>query len=425
MLLFKHYFYNASFSETGGGGEEALCRHPPLREAVLGGSGSSVWRGRCCSSSSYRPRPGPAPCRIPIKWFLCTPLPAALLWAPREERGGLEGAIPLRACGGGAGTGRERPSAGTTGSGSHCGAMLRGRWLLPGASLALGAGLGAALTARWQRREDDAEAVAGLLGRVPVLPVVQAAAAAGPPAVPGSGRVELTKYGLPGLAQLRSRESYVLCYDPRSRSALWVIEQLNRETLSGASDRAACDFQEDDSVHEYHRATNADYRGSGFDRGHLAAAANHKWSQKAMRDTFYLSNVAPQVPHLNQNAWNNLEKYSRSLARNNKNVYVCTGPLYLPRMEADGKMYVKYQVIGKNNVAVPTHFFKVLILEKESGEIELRSYVMPNSPVDENIPLERFLVPIESIERASGLLFVPNILKRTSNLKAITAGNKR
>lgn len=173
--------------------------------------------------------------------------------------------------------------------------MLRGRWLLPGASLALGAGLGSVLTTLWQRREGDAEEAAGLLGRVPVLPAVQAAAAAGPPAVTGSGRVELTKYGLPGLAQLRSRESYVLCYDPRSRSALWVIEQLNRETLSGASDRAACDFQEDDSVHEYHRATNADYRGSGFDRGHLAAAANHKWSQKAMRDTFYLSNVAPQV----------------------------------------------------------------------------------------------------------------------------------
>ncbi|XP_009683356.2 endonuclease G, mitochondrial [Struthio camelus] len=301
--------------------------------------------------------------------------------------------------------------------------MARGRWLLPGASLALGAGLGAALTARGQRGE--AGGGTGLLGRLPVVPALAAAAGPPPPQPAGSGRAELAKYGLPGLAQVRSRESYVLCYDPRSRSALWVIEQLNRDTLSGASDRAACDFQEDDSVHEYHRATNADYRGSGFDRGHLAAAANHKWSQKAMRDTFYLSNVAPQVPHLNQNAWNNLEKYCRSLARKNKNVYVCTGPLFLPRMEADGKMYVKYQVIGKNNVAVPTHFFKVLILEKESGEIELRSYVMPNSPVDENIPLERFLVPIESIERASGLLFVPNILKRTNNLKAITAGNKR
>nr|XP_030142668.3 endonuclease G, mitochondrial [Taeniopygia guttata]XP_030142669.3 endonuclease G, mitochondrial [Taeniopygia guttata] len=305
----------------------------------------------------------------------------------------------------------------------RCGAaMLRARWALP---LAVGAGLGAALT-RWQHREhrqhrEHGDAAEGLLARLPVLPAV---AAASLPAPPGSGRTELSKYGLPGLAQLRSRESYVLCYDPRSRSALWVIEQLNRDTLSGSSDRAACDFQEDDSVHEYHRATNADYRGSGFDRGHLAAAANHKWSQKAMRDTFYLSNIAPQNPHLNQNAWNNLEKYCRSLAKNNRNVYVCTGPLFLPRMEADGKMYVKYQVIGKNNVAVPTHFFKVLILEKESGEIELRSYVMPNSPVDDKIPLERFLVPIESIERASGLLFVPNILRRTSNLKAITAGKQ-
>ncbi|KAM6372564.1 LOW QUALITY PROTEIN: endonuclease G, mitochondrial [Pluvialis apricaria] len=299
--------------------------------------------------------------------------------------------------------------------------MLRGRWLLPGASLALGAGLGAALVAR---RRPEGDAAEGLLARLPVVPAV-AAAAAGPPALPGSP--ELTKYGLPGPGPgCGDRESYVLCYDPRSRSALWVIEQANRETLSCTSTfRPVGDFQEDDSVHEYHRANTPDYRSCGFDRGHLAAAANHKWSQKAMRDTFYLSNVAPQVPHLNQNAWNNLEKYSRSLARNNKNVYVCTGPLYLPRMEADGKMYVKYQVIGKNNVAVPTHFFKVLILEKESGEIELRSYVMPNSPVDEKIPLERFLVPIESIERASGLLFVPNILKRTSNLKAITAGNKR
>lgn len=49
------------------------------------------------------------------------------------------------------------------------------------------------------------------------------------------------------------------------------------------------------SIHMFHRSTNADFRGSGFDRGHLAAAANHKWSQKAMDDTFYLSNVAPQV----------------------------------------------------------------------------------------------------------------------------------
>ncbi|XP_051022841.1 endonuclease G, mitochondrial [Acomys russatus] len=293
------------------------------------------------------------------------------------------------------------------------------RALRIGLTLALGAGLGAAAE-QWQQR---AGSEPGLLGRVPVLPVV----AAELPALPGGpagGTGELAKYGLPGVAQLRSRESYLLSYDPRTRGALWVLEQLRPDRLHGDGDRRACHFHEDDSVHAYHRATNEDYRGSGFDRGHLAAAANHHWSQKAMDDTFYLSNVAPQVPHLNRTAWNNLEKYSRSLTRTYQNVYVCTGPLFLPRTEADGKSYVKYQVIGKNWVAVPTHFFKVLILEATGGQIELRSYVMPNAFVDETLPLERFLVPIESIERASGLLFVPNILARTGNVKAITDGSK-
>lgn len=230
------------------------------------------------------------------------------------------------------------------------------------------------------------------------------------------------KYGFPSLANIKVRESYVTSYDPRTRTASWVIERLNPASLNGPSDRKYCDFKEDDSVHVLHRATNADFRGSGFDRGHLAAAANHKWSQKAMEDTFYLSNIAPQNPHLNQNTWNNLEKLCRSLTKRYLNVYVCTGPLYLPRQEADGKLYVRYQVLGRNHVAVPTHFFKVLILEQPDGRgVELRSYVLPNEPIDDKIPLERFLVPIETIERASGLLFVPNIMKRTSSLQAITA----
>uniref|UniRef100_A0A8C6YEE9 Endonuclease n=1 Tax=Naja naja TaxID=35670 RepID=A0A8C6YEE9_NAJNA len=220
------------------------------------------------------------------------------------------------------------------------------------ASLALGLGLGAAWSGGQSR-----ESAEGLLAQLPVVPV---AAASSSLEAGRGGSGELAKYGLPGLSQLRSRDSYVLCYDPRARSALWVVERLDAAALRGSSERAACDFREDDSIHPYHRASNADYRGSGFDRGHLAASANHKWSQKAMGDTFYLSNIAPQNPHLNQNAWNNLEKYSRSLTKTHQNVYVCTGPLFLPRMEPDGKMYVKYQVIGRNHVAVPTHFFKLL-----------------------------------------------------------------
>ncbi|CAJ1069343.1 endonuclease G%2C mitochondrial [Xyrichtys novacula] len=295
------------------------------------------------------------------------------------------------------------------------------RWWRTGATLLVGAGLGASVSGLLGGRGGVEEVEEkSLLSRIPVLPVpsVQASELTVSPGGPGV----VMKYGFPSLANIKTRESYVTSYDPRTRTASWVIERLNPATVSGPSDRKHCEFKEDESVHVFHRATNADYKGSGFDRGHLAAAANHKWNQKAMEDTFYLSNIAPQNPHLNQKAWNHLEKTCRSLTKNYLNVYVCTGPLYLPRPEADGKLYVRYQVIGNNHVAVPTHFFKILILEQANGRgVELRSYVFPNEPVDEAIPLERFLVPIETIERASGLLFVPNIMKRTSTLQAIAS----
>ncbi|KAM8865667.1 endonuclease G, mitochondrial isoform 1-T1 [Synchiropus picturatus] len=297
------------------------------------------------------------------------------------------------------------------------------QWWKTGATLLVGAGIGTIVTrlaaGGGAERSQECE---GLLSTLPVLPVPAVHASE----LTVSSGTAVMKYGFPSLANIKSRESYVTSYDPRTRTPSWVVEKLNSASLLGNSDRKLCEFKEDDSIHVFHRATNSDFKGSGFDRGHLAAAANHKWSQKAMADTFYLSNIAPQNPHLNQNSWNNLEKLCRSLTKSYLNVYVCTGPLYLPsvffRQEADGKLYVHYQVLGRNHVAVPTHFFKVLILERPGGQgVELRSYLLPNTPVDERIPLEHFLVPIETIERASGLLFVPNIMKRSGSLQSISA----
>ncbi|XP_024150876.1 endonuclease G, mitochondrial isoform X2 [Oryzias melastigma] len=170
-----------------------------------------------------------------------------------------------------------------------------GRWCRSGLNLFLRARLGAAFGA------------AGLN----TLPAQESSA--------GSGAV--MRYGFPSLVNIKTRESYVTSYDPRTHTA---HERLNPAALTGQSDRKYCQFKEDD------RATNTDYKGSGFDRGHLVATANHKWSQKAMEDTFYLSSVAPQNPHLNQKTWNNLEKLCRSLTKCYLNVYVCTGPLYQP-----------------------------------------------------------------------------------------------
>ncbi|XP_059175315.1 endonuclease G, mitochondrial-like isoform X1 [Physella acuta] len=232
---------------------------------------------------------------------------------------------------------------------------------------------------------------------------------------------ETVKYGFPSTDNLRSYEDFILSYDRRNRTANWVLEHLTPEKVNPVEgiERSKMKFMEDQSVHGYHRATNKDYIGSGYDRGHLAAAANHRNSTTAMSQTFLLSNIAPQVGEgFNRDAWNTLEKYVRALARRSRNVYVCTGPLYLPRKEPDGKLYVKYEVIGENHVAVPTHFFKIIVIENEVGQLELQSYVMPNQPLPK-VKLHNYLMPLEMIERAAGLNFFQNIPK--SNFKKINA----
>ncbi|KAE9547588.1 hypothetical protein FO519_009202 [Halicephalobus sp. NKZ332] len=210
-----------------------------------------------------------------------------------------------------------------------------------------------------------------------------------------SRAAEIMKFGWPGFDNLRTYEDFVLSYDRRTRTAHWVIEHLtpDRMTYDSSVDRSKCEFRSDMSIHEYFRSLNSDYFRSGYDRGHLAPAGNHRRTQNAIDQTFYLTNMSPQV------------------ARKNKNVYICTGPLYMPHKEADGNLYVKYKVIGQTQVAVPTHFFKVALVEYEEGKYSLESYVLPNDVIPNEKPISDFLVPLDSIERSAGFLIFEKIPK--------------
>jgi len=201
------------------------------------------------------------------------------------------------------------------------------------------------------------------------------------------------------------RPGYTLEYDGRTRNAQWVYECLTSENLEGKIERENYSFQEDPKIPRMLQNTLADFKGSGFDRGHLAPAADHKSSADAMRDTFYLSNMSPQVPQFNRGYWVKLEKYVRDLTRSCKLVHVTTGPLFLPNLEEHGKKYVKYQVIGKNNVAVPTHFFKVIMRETTTGSMKSEAYLLPNRQIAKETPLSQFQTTVQDIEKVSGLLF--------------------
>jgi endonuclease G, mitochondrial len=225
----------------------------------------------------------------------------------------------------------------------------------------------------------------------------------------------LFQYGFPGpVADLRPSPSLVSSFDRRTRNPAWVAEHITRDSLhQRGGDRRHSQFYEDESVPEKFRAKLKDYYRSGYDRGHQVPAADAKWSQDAMDATFALTNMCPQVGDgFNRDYWAHFEDFCRRLTDRYPSVRVVTGPLYLPKREADGKWRVSYEVIGNPpNVAVPTHFYKVIFAEdgRAGGNVALGAFVLPNAVISNDKPLTDFEVPVEAVERASGLEFASKL----------------
>ncbi|KAJ3186619.1 nuclease [Gaertneriomyces sp. JEL0708] len=215
------------------------------------------------------------------------------------------------------------------------------------------------------------------------------------------------------------RQAYVGSYNRSLRNPNWVAEHLTAESVGndGPDDgsdpnkpeRSHSTFKEDVAIPRLFRAKLKDYVRSGYDRGHLAPAADVRESQEAMDETFLLTNISPQVGKgFNRNYWFYLENFTRSLTKHFDDVYVITGPLYLPKQEPDGKFYVKYEVIGDPpNTAVPTHFYKV-ILGVKGKEHALQAFVLPNAAINDE-HLEKFTMPLDAVEHAAGLVFYPDL----------------
>jgi endonuclease G len=200
------------------------------------------------------------------------------------------------------------------------------------------------------------------------------------------------------------REGYQLAYDGRTRNAYWVYEYLTAESLKGETDRDHFQFKADRELPKALQTSNSDYEGSGFDKGHLCPAADQRANHEAMADTFYLSNISPQTPQFNRGYWQKLEKSVRELTSKYEALRVFTLPLFLPH-EKQGRRYVTYEVIGKNNIAVPTHFCKVIFAEKSNGKTEVFAYVLPNKSIPSDTPLSKFSTTLEKVEQLSGVMF--------------------
>lgn len=190
--------------------------------------------------------------------------------------------------------------------------------------------------------------------------------------------------------QIIRKTGFSFLYNEPHEQATWVAYQLTQSETQGFVERTD-NFREDPLV-KTGSATSADYQGSGFDRGHLAPAGDMGWSTSAMSESFYYSNMSPQVPAFNRGIWKRLEEQVRLWAIDYDTLYVVTGPV----LTAD------LPKIGPNQVSVPRYYYKVL-LDYSEPEVKGIGFVMPNQ--GSKLSLQQYAVSIDSVERLTGLDF--------------------
>lgn len=188
---------------------------------------------------------------------------------------------------------------------------------------------------------------------------------------------------------------YTLAYDEAREQAQWVAYELKGEYVTGIADRKDLRFVPDPKV-PTQSADPVSYRNSGYDKGHLVPAADMKFSQQAMLETFYTSNICPQLHSFNAGVWEKIEKQVRNWARREERVFVITGPIFY---KPNGP------VIGnKDQVAVPDAFFKV-VLDADGENRKAIGFIVPHEDRDE--PIYNFAVTIDEVEKVAGLDFWP------------------
>lgn len=190
--------------------------------------------------------------------------------------------------------------------------------------------------------------------------------------------------------QIIQHLGFTLSYNEFYEQANWVAYELTSDELNKKVNRSNS-FKKDPKV-STESALPSDYSNSGYDRGHLAPAADLSWSEVSMQESFFMSNMSPQKPGFNRGIWKKLEGYVRQWAFDNRSIYVVTG----------GVLKDIDQYIGKSNVGVPKYFYKV-ILDYEGLDIKGIAFIIPNDSSSRK--LQTYAVSIDEVELLTGIDF--------------------
>lgn len=218
--------------------------------------------------------------------------------------------------------------------------------------------------------------------------------------------VEGTKYehlqfGLPYKSdKLLERRGFALGYSKKYRQALWISYVLSAERLLGVKLRRRNVFRVDPDI-KYRPVSPKDYRKSGYDRGHLAAAADMQYSKDTIKHSFYMTNISPQIPLFNRGIWKRLETQVRAWAIKEKKIYIITGPVFRKRNKR----------LGEARIAVPVAFYKVIF--DMTPPRKMIAFIIPNAPSRKHFKV--FAVSVDKVEEVTGYDFFSGLDDKIEN----------
>lgn len=184
--------------------------------------------------------------------------------------------------------------------------------------------------------------------------------------------------------------NYAVIHSCSKKNPVAVMEHITPQAISGPAKRRD-DFRADPAVHEQCRSQLQDYAGNPYDRGHMSAAAGNTQTAEIMSESFFLSNMVPQVPNNNRGIWRILEMQIRDQVKvTGQSLHVISGAIFAPG----------HATIGQG-VGVPTHLYKIII-NRQTGNAT--AYLMPNAalPVAD---LPRYRTTVQAVEQVTGMRF--------------------
>ena len=150
--------------------------------------------------------------------------------------------------------------------------------------------------------------------------------------------------------QIIDKKVFTICYDYKMKGAKYVAYSLDGDKVNAVNLKKRNSFYTEKNLKKKYRSHTKDYTHSGYDRGHLANDASFDYDKKDLRKTYSMANIIPQSPNVNRKTWIKAERLERNIAVKLKAINVINGVIYSKNPKR----------IGKNQIAVPTAFWKMI-----------------------------------------------------------------